>query len=112
MGEDPHGYPQGRTIVQRMPRTSHLCGSYTTIESWWHKPPNQPATLVRFMPQQQDLARDLGEKTMINAYFLGKNHLTQRQVGGGREIQQGGGSTHSKKLGFLHDFSGQNEVQL
>jgi hypothetical protein len=52
----------------------------------------------------------LGEKTMINAYFLGKNHLTQRQVGGGREIQQGGGSTHSRKLGFLHDFSGQNEV--
>ena len=29
------------------------------------------------------MARDLGEKTMINAYFLGKNHLPQRQVGGG-----------------------------
>ena len=42
----------------------------------------------------------------------GENHMTDRQVGGGREIQQGGGSTHSRKLGFLHDFLGQNEVQL
>ena len=47
---------------------------------------------------------------MINAYFLGENHLTERQVGGDRQIQQGGGSTHSSKLGFLHDFLGQNEV--
>ena len=56
------------------------------------------------------MARDLGEKTMINAYFLGKNHLTQRQVGGDRQIQQRGGSTFSQISGFLHDFLGQNEV--
>jgi len=49
---------------------------------------------------------------MINAYFLGKNHMTDRQVGGDQQIQQGGGSTFSKISGFLHDFLGQNEVML
>jgi len=52
----------------------------------------------------------MGKKTMINDYFLGKTNLTDRQVGGDRKIQHGGGSTHSRKLGFLHDFLGQNEV--
>jgi len=42
----------------------------------------------------------------------GHTQLPQRQVGGDREIQKGGGSTHSRKSGFLHDFLGQNEVQL
>lgn len=49
---------------------------------------------------------------MINAYFQWKNHLPQRQAGGDQEIQQGGGSTVSQILKFLHDFLGQNEVQL
>jgi hypothetical protein len=40
----------------------------------------------------------------------GKNHMTDRQVGGDREIQQGCGSTFSQISGFLHDFLGQNEV--
>jgi len=53
-----------------------------------------------------------GEKTMINDYFLGKTNLTARQLGGDREIQHGGGSTHSRNSGFLHDFLGQNEVML
>jgi hypothetical protein len=38
--------------------------------------------------------------------------MTERQVGGGQQIQQGGGSTFSKKTRFLHDFLGQNEVML
>jgi len=40
----------------------------------------------------------------------GKNHMTERQVGGDQQIQQGGGSTFSQISGFLHDFLGQNEV--
>jgi len=44
--------------------------------------------------------------------ILGKKDMTERQVGGDQQIQQGGGSTFSEISGFLHDFLGQNEVML
>jgi len=52
----------------------------------------------------------MGQKTMKTLKISGHTSLTDRQVGGDRQIQQGGGSTFSQISGFLHDFLGQNEV--